>query len=172
VNGSPVYDTIENIYAKYGDGTHAVIEVASMKNNEVIWSRAEQIYRHPANAKLYKILTETGREIIVTENHSLIVLDQNSLQPKTTKISDLSTNEMVPVTRRIPDLNINNDEIDILKYVKGSDVVVEDNKEEPKQQKISQKKMSTPVKKSEPVEEDVVEEDEEDVPKAKKNIKF
>ncbi len=129
INGKPVYDTIKNIYDRVGDGSNCLIEVASMKDNKIKWTRAKQIYRHPANGKkLYKITTETGREITITENHSLITLDKDTLKTKINCIKDLKANEFVPVTRKIDLLNLNEEEINIPDYVNGKDVVCKNNR--------------------------------------------
>ncbi|MBI2653466.1 phosphoenolpyruvate synthase [Candidatus Woesearchaeota archaeon] len=123
INGKPIYDTIGNIYANFCDCEGIDLEVIAMKNNETKWVKAEQIYQHPAkNAKLYKIITETGREIEISEDHSLIVLDPESFKPKTASISKLKGNEMIPATRKIPLINSNIKIIDVLDYIDGKDV--------------------------------------------------
>ena len=123
INGNMHYDKIGNIYGDFGDCKNIDLEVISMKNGETKWAKAEQIYRHPAqNKKLYKITTETGREIEISENHSLIVLDPENLKVKNVAIHEIKGNEMVPATRNIPVFISSTNRIDVLDYVRGEDI--------------------------------------------------
>ena len=104
------------------------IEIPSMNNNfEIEWEKAE-IYQHLANEKtLFKITTSTGKQVTITPNHSLIILDENTLQPKITSISELKGNEKIPVIKKIPLLE-NIDEINVLDYISKENVVEYNNK--------------------------------------------
>jgi len=78
--------------------------------------------------KLYKIITETGREIIVSPNHTLIVLDESKLEPKEVKsIYELKGNERLPAINNLPIIDLNQKEINVLDYVKGKDIIEENN---------------------------------------------
>ncbi|MDP3919115.1 MAG: PEP/pyruvate-binding domain-containing protein, partial [Nanoarchaeota archaeon] len=129
IDEKPFFGTIEELYTKIGDGRHNKIEVPAMKDNKLIWAQAEQIYKHPAKSdKLYKIITETGREVTITNNHSLIILDKETLKPKTIKITDLSDNEYIPVINKLPLIKNKLLTINTLDYIKGEDVIVKDKK--------------------------------------------
>lgn len=126
INGKCIYDTIGNIYSDFRDCKEVLLEIIAMEDGETKWVKAEQIYQHPAkNSKLYKIITETGREIDISENHSLIILGEN-LKPKTVSVLELKGNEMVPVTRTIPLADFNSKTIDVMDYISGKDVYVEE----------------------------------------------
>ncbi|MBI3035178.1 phosphoenolpyruvate synthase [Candidatus Woesearchaeota archaeon] len=127
IDGKPVYDSISNIYSSFGDCKDIELDVIAMDGNEAKWVKAQQIYQHPAkNSILYKIVTETGREIEISENHSLIILDPGSLKPKTISIAELKGNEMVPATKSVPLINSNMGMIDILEYIHGEDIHAEE----------------------------------------------
>ncbi len=127
INGKTIYDSIKNIYNLYGDCTNNEVEVIALENNEAKWIKAQQIYCHPAKEKkLYKIVTETGREITITKNHTLIVLDEDTLNPKTISIDELKNGQKVPVTKSIPFIDSNLKFIDVLEYIQDNDIFLEE----------------------------------------------
>ncbi|MBU1203681.1 MAG: phosphoenolpyruvate synthase [Nanoarchaeota archaeon] len=155
INNKPIYDTIKNIYGKFGDGSNSLIEVAAMKGNKVRWVKADQIYKHPArDKKLFKITTETGREIVITKNHSLITLDKDTLEPKTSSINELTGGEMVPVTKHINLLDLNYKEIDVLDYLNEKETFCENNLVYIKKNSTNWK-IQTPLKRKLEINEDL-----------------
>ncbi len=110
--GKTVYQEVEGLYEAYngeaaknnGNGAGVRMEVPAMEEGkEVKWKRVDEIYRHPANAAtLFKITTKTGREIKVSPDHSLIVLDRD-FKVRTKSIQDLEPEDKIPVVRRLPD---------------------------------------------------------------------
>lgn len=127
VNGKPVYDTIGEVYKKVANGKKFRIEVPGMKGNKVEWLKVKSLYKHKANHDtLFKITTKTGRQIVVSPNHSLIALDEDKLEPKTVNISEVNKGTKLPVTAFIPEINCEKT-INFFDYVKGTDVVLEDN---------------------------------------------
>ncbi|MDI6737360.1 MAG: phosphoenolpyruvate synthase [Nanoarchaeota archaeon] len=128
-NGLPVYAPMKEIYERFGDGSHARIEIPAMKNNEIRWTAVGSIYKHKANSDtLYKITTETGREVTVSSNHSLIVLDKNNLAPKISSVSKLEKEDMVPAISSLPMINSGIRFVDVLDYVHGKDIAEQDGK--------------------------------------------
>ena len=126
VNGHPTYCRMKELYEKIGDGTAVNLEVPSMKGNRLQWTRAQQIYKHWAKGdRIYKITTNCGKEITITPNHSLIVLDPDTLSPKTTSIDRLNPNDLIPTVSKLPEINIDLTHIDLLDYVRGHDVAEE-----------------------------------------------
>ncbi|MBU2638170.1 MAG: hypothetical protein KJ955_04305, partial [Nanoarchaeota archaeon] len=126
-NGNPIYAPMKEIYEKLGDGSHTRIEIPAMKDNEIRWTDVGGIYRHKASSDtLYRIKTETGREITVSPNHSLIVLDRNNLMPKISSIHNLEKEDMVPAISALPMINSGIRFIDVLDYVHGKDVAEQD----------------------------------------------
>ncbi len=128
VNGKPVYDKISEVYGQIGEGKNVCIEVPAMKGNNVEWIKAQSLFRHKANNdKLFKIVTKTGREIVISPNHTLIALDEEKLEPKTLHISEMKKGMKVPVTAFIPELECE-ETINVKDYVKGEDVTEEKGK--------------------------------------------
>jgi len=127
INGNPFYRLMKEF-----DGLNPnknVVEIPSLYNNEIVWKKVSAIYKHPANSdKLYKIKTVSGREVTISPNHSLIILDENNLTQKTVKVSDLKGGEKVPTINHLPELNCKNTEIDVLNIITGKDIVEQNNK--------------------------------------------
>ena len=127
VNEKPFFgkmkELIENV-----DLNNDEIFVPAMDNYKVEWEKVSEIYKHKANSdKLYKVTTSTGRQITVSPNHSLIVLDEETLKPKVAQMKDLGIGKKLPVVKIMPSLKCIN-KIDVLDYVKGDDVVNVDDK--------------------------------------------
>jgi len=49
------------------------IEVLTLSGSGVKWARPRYIIRHRYKGKMYKIMTKTGRELLVTPDHSLLI---------------------------------------------------------------------------------------------------
>ncbi|MBI4447965.1 hypothetical protein HY643_03215 [Candidatus Woesearchaeota archaeon] len=123
LNGKPMYCRVKELYDQVEDGTNFGLEVPSMKDNKLAWTKIGILYKHPAEGKkLYKIVTDSGREITISPNHSLIKLDKNNLAPKTSLIEELGKEDLIPVVSSLPEINSNLIELDVLDYVKGKDV--------------------------------------------------
>lgn len=130
INGKPYYRPMHEIYDIVSDGYGFDIEIPSMLDNKLQWLKVSQVYKHKAkdSDKLYKIKTVTGREIAVSPNHTLLVLDEDNLKIKEVKhISELKGNEKVPAINKLPLINLNPGEINILDYISGEDIIVKDN---------------------------------------------
>ena len=121
LNNKPFHGTMKNLSKIYQPGDKILIP--SMNDNfEVEWKEASGIYQHSAtDKKLFKITTETGKQITVSPNHSLIILDEEILQPKIVKIEDLKENEKVPSIKKIPKLE-EIEYINVLDYISKEDL--------------------------------------------------
>lgn len=126
LNGKPFFGKIKELFDIHEPTDN--IEVLSMNSFKTEWKRASNIYRHKANNDvLYRIITTTGRKITISPNHSLIVLDENTLQPRVIEMSELTGKEKIPVAKNIPQLN-DLDGIDILDYISKHNVVEQNDK--------------------------------------------
>ena len=126
VDGKAHYSTIKELYDKFAIGFN-VIEVPAMEGNQIKWHKIKEIFKHPVrSSKLYKITTTSRKEIVVSPNHSLIVLDEGKLAPKVSSINQLKGKELIPTIGILPEINSDLSVIDVLDYVQGKDVVVKD----------------------------------------------
>ncbi|MBD3263295.1 hypothetical protein GF374_02860, partial [Candidatus Woesearchaeota archaeon] len=129
INNKTYFRKVEEIYDLIGDGSNFNIEIPAMKDNKIQWVKIRNLYKHKVKdkEKLYKIITETGREIVVSPSHTLIVLDETNLKIKNVRsIHELKGNEKLPAINYLPVLGLQQKEIDILDYIKSEDVVEKD----------------------------------------------
>jgi len=86
---------------KEGDKEYSVnkdIEIAHIPSNlhnntESTWTKYNYVYRHKVKKKRFKIKTANGKEVIVTEDHSVMVLVDGKLIEK--KPAELSAGDLV-----------------------------------------------------------------------------
>lgn len=99
-NEKPLFGRMKDIFNQIKTGDE--IFILCMENGNTSWKKVSQTYRHKVDhKKLFKITTETGRKITLSPNHTLITLDENTLQPRVAEISSLKGGEKVPVTKSI-----------------------------------------------------------------------
>jgi len=125
VDGKPYYCKVKELYNKFAIMPN-VIEIPAMEDGQIKWHKVGEIYKHPArHSKLYKIITRLKKEIVVSPNHSLIVLDEEKMVPKVSSINQLKGKELLPTIGSLPEINSGVSEIDVLDYVEGRDIAVE-----------------------------------------------
>ncbi len=127
IDGEPIYDEIGRVFDLLQNTKFSVLEVPAMVKGKIKWMRADKIYKHPCkDKKLYKIKTKSGREITISPNHTLLVLDEDNFKPKVANISELVGNEKVPVISKLPELEINKTKINVLDYLKEKNVRIDE----------------------------------------------
>jgi len=87
-----------DIYWQEGDKEYSQnkdIKVASYdhQNNSVAHSSYLYVYRHKVKKKKYKVTTSNGKSVVVTEDHSVMVLQDGKLVEK--KPTDLTKNDVI-----------------------------------------------------------------------------
>ncbi len=127
IDDQPYYRKMKEL--AWIDPERQKVMIPAMERNSLVWKQVSGFYKHLAKGdKLYKIKTVTGREVTISPNHSLIVLDEETLQPKVIHAEELKGKEKVPVISHLPEINSPTTEIDVLKYVSGNDVIEKDGK--------------------------------------------
>ncbi len=125
-NGKPFFGKIKELYASYQEDD--IILVPSFENNNVRWNKASGIYAHRSKENiLYKITTSTGKQITVSGNHSLLVLNEDTFQPRISDADEVCVGLKVPVIRKIPLQNIVT-ELDLFDYISDSSLFEESGK--------------------------------------------
>ncbi len=98
------------------------IEVFSFnKNLKGGWSKVTVAARKKAPKKLYKFKTQSGREIITTADHNMLVLKKGKVTA--TKSSEIKKGEYVPLPKRVFETNSSLKSLNLLKLLKGSNKV-------------------------------------------------
>jgi len=96
-------DKIETIYEKYVEYPNRIKIISFNKKNKTEWSNPSAILRHKIGAKkMVKITTQHGREVEVTEDHSVFILDKNTatIIPKFAK--EIKEDDYIVATNSIP----------------------------------------------------------------------
>lgn len=129
INGKTTYLTIESVWKEFEN--NARIEVVSLgENNKLEWNSAK-MYRHHTKARLYKITTKTGRSITITPEHSLVVLNPDTLCIEPSSIYRISKHTRIPVVKTLPDkkAGCDSDEnvfLDIEKTLEGTPLIIDE----------------------------------------------
>lgn len=72
-------DKIEKIYERYVNKPNKIKILSFDKNNKTEWSTPSAILKHKLGLKkIVKIISQHGREVDVTEDHSIFVLDKDT----------------------------------------------------------------------------------------------
>ncbi len=125
IDGEPAFGRMDELAPL--DCSRRTVEVPSLTDDGIEWREVETLYEHPAEGEtLYRVTTTTGRRITVTPDHSLVVLDEDTLEPTTATVDELDGEEKLPVVRELAPMNAGPDEIDVTEYVRGGDVLVGD----------------------------------------------
>ena len=75
------------------------IEIMSISSNEKIeWKKVTELSKHLPCGDLIEVTTESGRKVVVTLSHSLLIKQNNSVIP--VRGSDLQLNEKIPVIKQ------------------------------------------------------------------------
>ena len=117
---------IEKIYERYANKPNKIKILSFNKNNKIEWSTPSAILRHKLGSKkIVKIISQHGREVDVTEDHSIFVLDKDTatIIPKFAR--EIRKDNYLVATNNIPCP----DEIkyiDILDYFRDKNAYVSD----------------------------------------------
>lgn len=77
--------------------------IGTNENGKTSWKRIKQISRHPANGKLVKVTTKSGKTTTATLTHSFLKKTETGIEP--IKGSDLKIGMRIPVAKYIPQVN-------------------------------------------------------------------
>ncbi len=87
------------VYSEFIKGRE--VEIPAMNGNRIVWTKVKDVYRHNGHGKMLKIRTKTGRELTVSPNHSVIVLDEITSERYVVPYATDLVGKKVPVTAGI-----------------------------------------------------------------------
>jgi len=118
-NGNWNVEQIEKIYEKYNFDSKKIRILSFGDDNRINWSTPSSILRHKLgnSKKMFKIITQHGRSVETTEDHSIFVIDQKTADIIPKSVKQLTLNDYVVSTNVIPESPLIK-HIDILKYFK------------------------------------------------------
>jgi dTDP-4-amino-4,6-dideoxygalactose transaminase/intein/homing endonuclease len=118
-------EKIERIYNKYVNQPSKIKILAFDKNCKVSWVPPSSITRHKLghSKKMLRIKTQHGREVEVTEDHSVFTIDQETAEIISKEAKEITTGDYIVATNCIPD-NFSITYVDILESFKDKDAYV------------------------------------------------
>ncbi len=75
----------------------------NIKNKKLEWNTVNSVYRHKTSDKLLKFTLESGREVTVTKDHSIFILENGGIITK--NAAELKMKDCVVMPSKIPNLN-------------------------------------------------------------------
>lgn len=103
----PIGGLVDKHYCGFGDSFGDPIYVTGLevpafnpKNFKIDWQPVQYVFRHKLATKLLKIDLETGRNVKITEAHSVFVLEDGKVLPK--KGSELKEGDYVAIPNKLP----------------------------------------------------------------------
>ncbi len=138
-----VFDKMEKIW-EMANGKK--IYIPSLKDGKIEWYEVSEIYRHRVDGYLAKIRTRSGKELLVTPTHSLLVLDPKTFQlvPKT--IFEISKESRIPVVYKLPLTSKKKEYLDVKNLLKGEEIVEENGRVKLKKRKNQQLGLPSRIK--------------------------
>jgi DNA-directed RNA polymerase beta' subunit len=100
------------------------------ENGIITWGEITAVTRHDPGDELYKIKTQGGREVIVTESKSLLIWNKDTKKFVETLTPDIIVGDCVPVTMDLCDSSTILNEINMEKYfpknkyIHGNDLII------------------------------------------------
>lgn len=113
-------DSIKSIYEKYYDDPKKIKILSFSIDNKVVWSTPSAILRHKlgASKKMYKITTQHGRSVEVTEDHSVFIINHKTADIIPIEAKKIKEDDFIVTTNNIPNSSFIK-QIDILEYFKN-----------------------------------------------------
>ena len=78
-------------------------------DGNIKWGEITHVTRHNPSKIMYEIKTSSGRSVIVTDSHSLLIWNDDIKQLERKSASNVSIGDFVPVSLRVPSNNMNNE---------------------------------------------------------------
>ena len=92
-------------------------------DGNVKWGQITHITRHNPSAIMYEIKTSGGRNVIVTDSHSLLIWNENTKQLERKSASNVTVGNFVPVTAQLSQPPVLATHIDLTKYFPKSEYI-------------------------------------------------
>jgi DNA-directed RNA polymerase beta' subunit len=116
-----IVQNIEKNNMEYLELENSVFIPTTDADGNMSWGEIKAVTRHDPGKQLYQIKTMGGRDVIVTEEQSLLIWDSEKKQflPKLTP--EVSIDDFVPVTMNLPTPPVVTQTIDVSKYLPKSE---------------------------------------------------
>jgi len=107
-NGNWHMEKIEKIYENYVNNPENIKVLSFNSDHKIKWSHPSSIVRHKLGStkKMYRICTQHGRSVEVTEDHSVFVINKETAHIRAKQVKEISTDEYIVSTNHIPDSSL------------------------------------------------------------------
>lgn len=109
-------ENIETIFEKYRNTPENIKIISFNKDNNIEWKSPSHILKHPlGNKKMFRITSEHGRFVDVTEDHSVFILD-DALNIIAIEAKNIKENDYLVSAGKLPFLSENYQSIDLIQW--------------------------------------------------------
>jgi intein/homing endonuclease len=128
INGKIRYLKIKDVYDLYEKGIKDIKVLCLTENLKIKWMEISGMYKHPVNnRKLIKIVTRSGREITVTPDHSVLVLDNDNFNFYPQRAENIKVGDFVPSVKNVPLILDREKIIEVEKYIDSNKEIIKEN---------------------------------------------
>ncbi len=93
------------------------------EDGNVTWGELTAVTRHDPGERLYKVVTDSGREVTVAESNSLLIWQADTQKFVATESDKVRVGDCVPVTAKLPAPPVLATHIDVSDYLSKTDHV-------------------------------------------------
>jgi DNA replicative helicase MCM subunit Mcm2 (Cdc46/Mcm family) len=111
-NGKIKITKIGEFVENYNEESSVLIPSINPKTFKIEWKPLKGVFKHPDNRHLLKIYLETGRQVTITQDHSIYVADENGIHTK--RGDELENGDFVVIPNKIPAINKHPEKIDLV----------------------------------------------------------
>ncbi len=117
-------ESIQKLFLKYSTQPNTIKVISFDNQHKVKWSIPSAILKHRKDRKrMIKITTQHGRNVIVTEDHSVFILDRNTAKIISCFSKEIKPDDYIVVTNKIPIID-NIKYIDTIEYFRDKNAYV------------------------------------------------
>jgi intein/homing endonuclease len=128
INGKIRYLRVKDVYDLHKKGVNDIEVLSLTENLKIKWEKISGMYKHPVNnRKLIKIITKSGREITVTPDHSVLVLDNESFNFYPQRAENIKVGDFVPSIKNAPLILDKEKIIEVEKYIDSDKEIIKEN---------------------------------------------
>src|SRR3989338_782097 len=97
-------DTIEKLYFQYVNNPKKIKVLSFDKNSKVNWTTPSSILRYKLGSvkKMYRVTTQHGRFVDVTQDHSIFVINKEMAEIEAKKVNELTLDDFIVSANFIP----------------------------------------------------------------------
>lgn len=92
-------------------------------HGKVSWEELTAVTRHDPGERIYKVTTDSGRELTVAESESLLIWNPQTREFRKRMTNLVRVGDSVPVTEYLPEAPVTRERVDMRKYFSPSEYI-------------------------------------------------